>query len=110
MKDETYVVYNKLKGSLNRKISMVLQVQPQTSIQMQRVRHDNVTDDIQTQNTHNTRTRMGTHNAKPREREKVKTISRRGQIMTKGIERLGTEAGTRTPRDRRCPRQLASPI
>jgi hypothetical protein len=61
---------------------------------MQRVRHDNVTNDVQTQNRHNTRMRMRTHNAKPREREK-KTISLHGrnQIMTKGIERLGRKGG-----------------
>lgn len=38
---------------------------------MQRVRHDNVTNDVQTQIRHNTRmrTRTRTHNAKPREKE-----------------------------------------
>ncbi len=82
---------------------------------MQRVRHENVTNDVQTQIRHNTRMRMRTrtHNAKPREREK-KTISLHdhNQTMTKGIKGLGREVGTgtRTPRDRRCPRRLASPI
>ena len=60
---------------------------------MQRVRHDNVTNDVQTHKIDIIqRMRMRTHNAKPREKRK-KTISLHGhnQIMTKGIERLGRE-------------------
>ncbi len=32
-------------------------------MQMQRVRHDDVTNDVKTQNRHNTRMRMRTHDA-----------------------------------------------